>query len=111
MGRLSSATRRAVGGPRPNNVCRPDELARAAGLFGATATTPMLWVYAANDTFFAPELAAAMHAAFTRAGGKAELIQTGAFGADGHQLFVSRGGSAIWGPMMERYLASRGANP
>lgn len=95
----------------PNNNCRPDELARAAGIFGATASTPMLWVYAENDTFFAPELAAAMYAAFSRAGGKAEFIQTGPFGNDGHMLFVNRGGSAIWGPMMERYLASRGAAP
>ena len=95
----------------PNMNCRADELARAAGIFGATATTPMLWVYAANDSFFAPEVAVAMHAAFTRAGGKAELIQPGPFDGDGHRLFFGNGGSAIWGPMMERYLAARGATP
>jgi dienelactone hydrolase len=95
----------------PNNNCRPEELARAAGMFGATASTPMLWVYAANDTFFAPEIAAALYAAFSKANGRADFIQTGPFGAEGHQLFYGRGGSAIWGPMMERYLASRGAGP
>jgi pimeloyl-ACP methyl ester carboxylesterase len=95
----------------PNLICRPEELERAAGIFGATATTPMLWIYAANDSSFAPDVAAAMHAAFTKAGGKAELIQTGPFDDDGHRLFFGRGGSAIWGPMMERYLASRGAAP
>jgi len=94
-----------------NLICQPTELERAAGIFGATATTPMLWVYAANDSFFAPDVALAMHAAFTGAGGKAELIQTGPFDADGHRLFFGRGGSAIWGPMVERYLASRGAAP
>jgi dienelactone hydrolase len=94
-----------------NNNCRPDELARAAGMFGRTASTPMLWVYAANDSFFAPAIATAMHAAFTAAGGKAELVQPGAFGNDGHGLFFGRGGSAIWGPLMERYLASRQAGP
>jgi dienelactone hydrolase len=93
----------------PNLICRPEELERAAGIFGATATTPMLWVYAANDTFFAPGVAVAMHAAFSHAGGKAELIQPGPFGTDGHGLFFGRGGSAIWGSVMERYLASRGA--
>src|SRR5580704_15520104 len=40
----------------PNTNCRADELARAAGIYGATATTPMLWVYTANDSFFAPEI-------------------------------------------------------
>lgn len=91
----------------PNGNCRPDELARAAGRYGATATTPMLWVYAANDSFFSPAIASAMHDAFTRAGGKAELVQAGPFGNDGHGLFFGRGGSVVWGPVMERYLASR----
>lgn len=95
----------------PNRICRPDELIRAAGIFGATATTPMLWVYAANDSFFAPDVALAMYTAFARAGGKADLIQPGPFDGDGHRLFFGNGGSAIWGPMMERYLASRGAMP
>jgi len=94
-----------------NMNCRPDELARAAGMFGATATTPMLWVYTENDSFFAPEIARALYTEFTRAGGRAELIQPGPFDGDGHRLFFGRGGSAIWGPVMERYLASRGVTP
>lgn len=95
----------------PNLVCQPTELERAAGILGSTASTPMLWIYAANDSFFAPDIAQAMYAAFTHAGGKAELIQSGPFDKDGHGLFFGRGGSAIWGPAMERYLASRGAAP
>jgi hypothetical protein len=95
----------------PNLICRPEELIRAAGMFGATASTPMLWVYASNDSFFAPDVASGMYAAFSRAGGKAELLQLGDYGDDGHRLFFGRGGSAIWGPLMERYLASRGATP
>ena len=94
-----------------NSNCRSGELARAAGMFGATASTPMLWVYAANDSYFAPAIATELHAAFTAAGGKAELIQTGPFGNEGHHLFFDPGGSAIWGPFMERYLASRRAGP
>lgn len=99
-------------GGRPNENCRPDQLAVAAGAFGASATTPMLWVYTENDSFFAPEIASAMYAAFGRAGGRAKFVQLGPFGADGHQLFLSRGGSVIWGPLMENYLAGRlGASP
>jgi dienelactone hydrolase len=96
---------------QPNSNCRPEELARAAGLIGAAATTPMLWVYTANDSYFAPEIAIAMHAAFTRSGGLAELIRPAPFDGDGHRLFFGKGGSAIWGPVMQRYLASRGAIP
>jgi len=95
----------------PNLICRPEELIRAAGMFGATATTPMLWVYTANDSFFAPDVAAAMYNAFARAGGKADFFPVGPFGSDGHGLFFGRGGSAVWGPLMERYLAARGALP
>ena len=50
----------------------------------------MLWVYAANDSFFAPEIAARMHAAFVGAGGAAELVAVGPFGKDGHALFGAR---------------------
>ena len=88
----------------PNRNCAPDRLAEAAGTFGATAATPMLWVYAANDSYFAPPIAQAMHAAFTAAGGKAELVQPGPFGADGHRLFNGAGGSMVWGQLVEAYL-------
>ncbi len=91
----------------PNRNCHPERLAEAAGHYGATASTPMLWVYAANDSYFAPSIAEAMYAAFTAAGGKATLIQPGPFDGDGHRLFFGPGGSAIWGPMVESYLASQ----
>lgn len=92
----------------PDRNCHPERLAETAGLLGATARTPMLWVYAVNDSYFAPPIAEAMHRAFTAAGGTAELVQPGPFGRDGHQLFFGPGGSAVWGPVVERYLARRG---
>ena len=94
---------------KPNYNCSPESLAPAAGRFGATATTPMLWIYQANDSFFNPELAGDMYAAFTKAGGQAEYHANPPFGADGHDMFVLNGGSAIWGPLVERYLATRPA--
>jgi dienelactone hydrolase len=93
----------------PFNNCKPDNLAAAAGVLGRTATTPMLWVYTANDSYFIPPLAQAMHAAFTGAGGQAELHALPPFAADGHTLFFGAGGSLIWGPLIEHYLAERGA--
>ena len=89
----------------PNRNCHPEQLAEAAGHFGATAATPMLWVYAANDSYFAPAIATAVHDAFVGAGGRAELEQPGRYDGDGHRLFFGPGGSAVWGPLVERYLA------
>jgi dienelactone hydrolase len=92
---------------QPNTNCHPDLLAAAAGHYGATATTQMLWIYAANDSFFGPSIAQALHAAFTKAGGRAEFEQPGPYDDDGHRLFFGHGGSAIWGPMVEHYLAKQ----
>ena len=91
----------------PNSNCRPDLLAEAAGRFGRNASTPMLWIYTENDSYFSPSIAAALYSAFTRSGGKAQFNQPGAYGADGHRLFFGPGGSPIWGPIVERYLAGR----
>jgi dienelactone hydrolase len=92
---------------QPNSNCNPNGLAVAAGRFGASASTPMLWVYTANDSFFSPQIAAAMYAAFTQAGGRADFQALSEFGSDGHDLFMLPGGSGIWGPLVERYLAGR----
>jgi dienelactone hydrolase len=90
-----------------NSNCHPDLLAAAAGQFAHGATTPMLWVYSQNDSFFAPSIAAALYSAYSQNGGRAELQRLGPFSNDGHRLFFGTGGSQIWGPLVERYLASR----
>jgi dienelactone hydrolase len=95
----------------PNKNCRPDALAAAAGEFGARATTPMLWVFTANDSYFAPPIAAAMHDSFTLAGGQAEFHAVGPYGSDGHRLFFGPGGSAVWGPIVAGYLSRMNATP
>lgn len=89
---------------QPNDVCRSELLIQSAATFGATATTPMLWIYAANDSFFDPAIATALHNAFASRGGQAELHQVDAFGQDGHRLFPGRGGPDVWGPIMAAYL-------
>jgi dienelactone hydrolase len=90
-----------------NDVCDEDALVRAFGVLGKTSRTPMLWVYAQNDKFFAPDLAHRLHAAFTAAGGRVEFTDAAAFGSDGHLLF-SASGVPVWTPMVDRFL--RGQN-
>ena len=87
-----------------NAVCEAPALLRAMTSFGATARVTMLWIYTANDSYFAPELAQAMHRAYTEAGGQARLASLLAWGDDGHILFFARGGSAVWGPLVEPFL-------
>ncbi len=94
------------GGVRNHN-CRADLLEAAAKSFGATATTPMLWIYTQNDSFFAPEIAERLHEMFISAGAHAELHILDPFGGDGHLLFNSLGGSHYWGPLVEAYLATQ----
>lgn len=96
----------AIGGAI-GQVCHADRMVRDAGRLGATAGIPMLWLYARNDFFFSPDLGRAMHAAYTAAGGKAEFVETRVFGYDGHALFVGTGGSTVWGPPLEQYLAQQ----
>jgi dienelactone hydrolase len=96
---------------RPNDNCRPELLVESAGRYGATAVTPMLWIYTANDSYFAPTLARAMWEAFSKTGGKADLEQPGPYDGDGHHLFFGPGGSVIWGPLLERYLSQQHISP
>jgi len=94
-------------GNQANHNCRPDRLAQAMGHFGATAVTPMLWIYTENDSFFAPEIATALRDAFVAAGGKLTFVNPGAFASDGHTLFFGKGGSQIWAPLFEGYLRGK----
>jgi dienelactone hydrolase len=91
----------------PNQNCRADLLVESAQRFGATATTPMLWIYTANDSYFAPPIATAMWHGFTSAGGKGYFEQPGPFGADGHHLFFGPRGSDVWGELVDRYLVEQ----
>ncbi len=76
--------------------------------YGAASTTPSIWFYGANDTHFGPKLAASLYAAYTGAGGKAQLVAYGPFKHDAHTMSSSRDGVAIWLPQTERFLRSVG---
>jgi dienelactone hydrolase len=82
-------------------------IAAAAGTYGRTARAPSLWIYADNDTWFEPPVAAAMFASYRAAGGPADLVKLPAIGADGHELFTPEG-ERLWAPALERFLARVG---
>lgn len=74
--------------------------------FGARTTVPSIWFYGENDQLFGPRLAASMYAAYTQAGGKAQLVAYGPFKNNAHGMSASRDGVAIWLPEVERFLKS-----
>jgi len=89
---------------RPNNNCAPDRLVETAGRFGRGARVPTLWIYTLNDGYFPPALSKRLADAYADAGGKVEYHLLAQFGSDGHELATSRGGEALWGPVVERFL-------
>lgn len=76
--------------------------------YGAVSTTPSIWFYGANDHHFGPRLAAEMYAAYTGAGGKAQLVAYGPFKRDAHGMSSSADGVAIWLAETTRFLQSVG---
>jgi dienelactone hydrolase len=53
---------------------------------GEQGRTPMLWLYAEEDTYYSPAWIRRYHEAFAQAGGVATLHVFPAFAADGHRL-------------------------
>lgn len=90
---------------RADNNCAPDKLVEAAGVFGAAAKVPTLWLYAENDTFFGPELSQRIAAAFVAAGGDAEYHLLPAVRGDGHALMSTAGEEATWAPYLKKFLS------
>lgn len=84
--------------------CAMDELARDAGVFGARARTPSLWLYTENDRSFPPAISRRMADAYRTAGGRIDFHMLPAFGDDGHALLPNPRGAATWGPLVERFI-------
>ncbi|MGQ0456333.1 MAG: alpha/beta hydrolase family protein [Hyphomicrobium sp.] len=92
-----------------NAVCGERGLIEAAAAFGAATKIPTLWLYAANDSYFGPDLARAMADAWGGAGGRAALHILPTYGDDGHAIVDDRAGRDVWGPWVEKFLEAKGA--
>ncbi|HEX2825190.1 MAG TPA: CocE/NonD family hydrolase [Burkholderiales bacterium] len=85
-----------------------DNLVRAFRELGSSARFPTIWFYGDNDSYFEIDLVKRMHAAYTAAGGKAQLVAYGPFKTDAHSLFGDRDGLPLWLPEAERFLQAVG---
>lgn len=91
-----------------DDVCGEDRLVAAMGTFGAGTRAPSIWLYSENDTFFRPDLARRMHAAYAKGGARTALHILPAYGTDGHG-FVRRADSETeWHPLVRAFLATLG---
>ncbi|MGS1029490.1 alpha/beta hydrolase family protein [Burkholderia glumae] len=86
--------------------CQGERLEAMYERFGSTARVPMLWIYTENDQYFGPSYSRAWHAAFVRAGGKADYRLLPPFGDNGHLLFAR--GTGIWEPVVSAFLVQQG---
>ena len=66
------------GSRNADEVCGEKQLVAAFAAFGKTSRTPLLWVSSPNDHFFGPRLVSEMTAAFSQAGGQADLCRRAA---------------------------------
>jgi dienelactone hydrolase len=95
----------------PNKVCAPQTLMSAAEEFGEDARVPVIWLVAANDSYFSPELSRKIADAFSHAGGKVEFRMLPASGSEGHWLAEADGGEKLYGPALDSALKALGAKP
>lgn len=96
------------GSRAPHEICSEDRLIAAYAALGKTARVPSLWIYTENDSYFGPELARRMFAAYRGEGGIGELRLLPAFADDGHALFARRGGVTRWRPLLDAFLRENG---
>jgi dienelactone hydrolase len=95
----------------PDQVCAPHTLMTSAAEFGADAQVPVLWLVAANDSYFTPELSRRMADAFRSGGGKVDFRVLPAAGSEGHWLAESDSDEKIFGPMLDGALKTAMAKP
>ena len=91
---------------RNGAVCGESELITAAGEYARTARAPTLWLYAQNDSYFGPKLAARMAVAWKDGGGSVEYVPLGSYGQEGHAIADDRAGWDLWGGSLDRFLTA-----
>jgi dienelactone hydrolase len=97
----SSGCTATNGGPR-------DALVASARRLGANTSVPALWFVGENDSLFDSDLLHDMFAAYTRAGGQAQLVDIGRFMDDSHQMLSHLESIPLWAPRLDAFLARIG---
>jgi len=91
----------------PGRSCFPEALTALYGQLGRTTKLPNLWLYAQNDLFWGEAAPKLWHAAFSKAGGTGEFIETAAVpDEDGHKLLAK--GGRLWSVHVDAFIETLG---
>jgi dienelactone hydrolase len=88
----------------PDQVCALHTLIASAAEFGDGARVPVIWLVAANDSYFPPDLSRRLADAFRSGGDKVEFHVLPASGGEGHWLAETEAGLKIAAPELDRAL-------
>jgi len=94
---------------RAGQPCSPNNVAALLSAAGKNNPIPTIWFYSENDRLWGPKLPRDWHAAYVKAGGRAEFHMLPPLGTDGHQLVGT--GRSHWMPLLDRFLAANGLKP
>jgi dienelactone hydrolase len=88
----------------PNQVCAPHTLMQSAAEFGEDTQVPVIWLVAANDSYFSPDLSRQLADAFRTSGGRVDFRVLPASGSEGHWLAETEAGVKIAGLELDSAL-------
>jgi dienelactone hydrolase len=88
----------------PGEVCAPQRLKSAAAEFGRRAKVPVIWLVAANDSYFSPDFSRQLAAAFRGGGDRVYFRVLAARGSEGHWLVENDAGIEIAAPELDSAL-------
>uniref|UniRef100_UPI001F25213C dienelactone hydrolase family protein n=1 Tax=Paraburkholderia adhaesiva TaxID=2883244 RepID=UPI001F25213C len=98
-----------AGGMQEVGCTDPDSaLVTAAAILGKQTKTPSIWFFGDNDQVLNTSLWHTMYDRYVAAGGPAELVAYGSFGADAHQILSYPEALGLWVPKADAFLARVG---
>lgn len=93
---------------RNNKDCETSPaLYTALQRFATRSKEPTLWLYSENDSYFPPDIARKMQAAYTKGGGTADFHMLPALEKDGHFLSSRFEGRKLWLRKLDDFLRAQ----
>jgi dienelactone hydrolase len=103
---VSGGIRTSPGDTVTPETCGPEDLLALFAAMGRRSRLPTLWLYAENDSVFAPDYVRQLHEAYVGQGGRTEFHMFDPVGPEGHDMFGHLDGMLRWIPVLDRFLRS-----
>lgn len=104
---VSGGIRTSPQGEITQETCKPEDLVTLFASIGRRSRLPSLWLYAENDSVFAPDYVRQLHEAYVGQGGRAEFHMFDPVGTEGHDMFGHMDGMLRWIPALDRFLRAQ----